>query len=191
MVLRYLGYFYGQRTPEPLFKALAELSVNDPQQLSGMHVEFYGKISKSMLDSESFRSLPADLVSIHAPVDYVRSLELMQTADILLVIDAPAQTSVFLPSKLVDYMGAGQPILGITPPGTSADLIRRLGGWVASPEDSQGVVVALKSTLEFVRAKKTGTTVWGNQTVRSEYHVETVANSMEMAIDDVIQMRQS
>jgi hypothetical protein len=60
------------------------------------------------------------------------------------VIDAPADTSVFLPSKLVDYLAFNKPILGITPPtGASADLLRRLGSRLAGPDDETGVVAAL------------------------------------------------
>jgi hypothetical protein len=43
-------------------------------------------------------------------VGYQESLKLMSEADALLVIDAPADQSVFLPSKLIDYIGAGRPI---------------------------------------------------------------------------------
>ena len=47
----------------------------------------------------------------------------------LLVIDAPADESLFLPSKLIDYLPARKPILGLTPArGASADLIRAL--WI-------------------------------------------------------------
>jgi hypothetical protein len=67
-------------------------------------------------------------------VDYKTSLALMESADLLLVIDAPFDQSVFLPSKLVDYIGAQRPIFAITPPGTSAKLVSDLGGMVAHPK---------------------------------------------------------
>ena len=45
----------------------------------------------------------------------------------LLILDAPFDISVFFPSKLVDYIGAQKPILAITPEGSCADIVRRLG----------------------------------------------------------------
>ncbi|GMA50015.1 hypothetical protein GCM10025857_13720 [Alicyclobacillus contaminans] len=49
-------------------------------------------------------------------VTYFESLNLMTKSDVLLLIDAPSKTGInpFLASKLVDYLGAGKRILGIT-----------------------------------------------------------------------------
>src|SRR3546814_8955981 len=46
-------------------------------------------------------------------------------ADVLLLIDAPSGNNVFLPSKLVDYLMMGKPVLGLTPPvGATATVLR-------------------------------------------------------------------
>jgi hypothetical protein len=50
----------------------------------------------------------------------------MKTADLLTVIDVPAKKNLFLPSNLVDYVGAGRPILGIKPPGTPQKIMNKL-----------------------------------------------------------------
>ena len=66
-------------------------------------------------------------------------------ANLLLVIDGSDDLSVFLPSKLIDYLGAGVPILGIAPPGASADLLTRLRARVVDPRKPEAV--ALRSAI--------------------------------------------
>ena len=71
------------------------------------------------------------------------------TADLLLVIDAAGPDSLFLPSKLIDYLPLRRPILGLTPPvGPSADLIRELGYRVVAPDDVTAIAGALRELLK-------------------------------------------
>ncbi|MFP5390663.1 MAG: glycosyltransferase, partial [Gammaproteobacteria bacterium] len=123
-VVRHIGACYGARSPVPLFEALARLAGTDPAALDGVLFEFVGYVSPAALESPAFRALPPGLVTLRGQVGYRESLALARSASALLVIDAPsAIPSVFLPSKLVEYIGARRPVWGITPPGTSADLI--------------------------------------------------------------------
>ncbi|MFP5379541.1 MAG: hypothetical protein ACLGHP_07300, partial [Vicinamibacteria bacterium] len=66
------------------------------------------------------------------------------------VIDAPSDgPSLFLPSKLVDYLPLGRPILAITPAeGPTADLVRALGYPVADPGDAGAIAAALRRLLD-------------------------------------------
>ena len=77
-------------------------------------------------------------------------------ADVLLVIDAPSDgPSVFLPSKLIDYLPFRKPILGVTPEdGASARLLHRLGCPVAPPDDIDAIAAAL---ADLVRRWREGT----------------------------------
>ena len=94
--------------------------------------------------------LPDGLWQPYAPVDYRASLRLMPQADALLLIDAALSESPFFPSKLADYLGAGRPILGLTPDGTAADLLRAYGAPVAHPDD-QGAVIDCLCALLWLR----------------------------------------
>jgi hypothetical protein len=110
----------------------------------------------------------------------------MASADGLLVIDAPAEESVFLPSKLIDYIGAGRPILGLTPPGTSRNLINQLGGWVARPEDIEGMAAIIKAFLAFLRQKGNQDEAWGSAVIRSQYETRRVAREFETILLELI-----
>jgi len=146
-VARYLGNFYGRRTPLPLLRVLAEALARDPGLPGRLRVEIVGGIETGMDLSEA-PSLPEGLVSFRRPVNYVESLGLMEEADILLIVDAPGPLSVFLPSKLVDYIGAGRPIVALTPPGAAARVTRETGGWVAAPDQPEAGARALLAALD-------------------------------------------
>lgn len=175
--VRYLGNFYGHRTPMPLFKALASIQRDYPEELENVRIELVGGVPARMLRTSVYRSLPSGLVSIVSTVGYLESLRLMAESDLLLVIDAPDDVSVFLPGKLVDYLGARVPILGIVPPGASAGLLSRLGGAVANPQVQSEVVAALRNSLSKIRERRACpiSLAWGNQDVREAYRADIVA----------------
>ena len=125
--MRHVGNFYAPRTPQALIEALARLHEEQPDVLAGVRVELIGQIRPALDHRALGAALPGNLLTVHAPVDYLESLRLMQDADLLLVVDAPSEHSVFLPSKLIDYLGAGKPIVALSPPGASAGPGRQPG----------------------------------------------------------------
>jgi glycosyltransferase involved in cell wall biosynthesis len=174
IVARYLGAFYGRRSPAALVTALARLRQERPSVLDGVRFELIGP---SEIQTSS------DLVRTRGPVDYPTSVELMRSADLLLVIDAPGEESPFLPSKLVDYVGAAKPIVALSPPGPSARLVTRLGGWVADPARAADCASAISAALAFARAAPRRE-AWGDPTVRAEYRADRVAAAFDAVLAD-------
>lgn len=172
LVLRSLGSFYGARSPTPLFAALALLRQRQPDLFAQIRVELIGSIPASFRSDPMLLDLPPGKVEIHAPVDYRTSLALMRGADLLLNVDAPAKLSVFLPSKLIDYVGSGRPILGITPPGAAAAVIADMGGWVADPDDPDGIATALAAAIASLRDRPD--VPWGPTELRRSFAAETL-----------------
>jgi glycosyltransferase involved in cell wall biosynthesis len=148
LVLRHLGAMYGQRGPGPVLQALQRLQAEVPDLGSRLRVEFIGPVSKPLRHLPELQGLAEGMVQFRDPVDYTSSLDLMQTAHALLSIDAPAAVSDFLPSKLIDYLGARRPVLAVSPPGTTHDLVTRLGGLVADPSDPVAIARALRTLLD-------------------------------------------
>jgi glycosyltransferase involved in cell wall biosynthesis len=178
--LRYVGNFYGTRTPESLIHALMKLYEDDPEILRGVSLELIGNTeSRVKIPHE----LPPGLLSVCPPVDYCTSLDLMQSADLLLVIDAPFERSVFLPSKLIDYIGAARPILAITPPGPAAELVTRLGGFVADPRNPSEIAKKLTRAIKSLREAKPK--YWGSESVRKEFEAPVVASRMDILINEL------
>ena len=149
----YTGRFYsGVRTPVPLLRALAvlqrEMPLRDTIEVAfiGPHVEEF-RAAAAAAGVESF-------VTFHDRVAAREAARAAADADVLLVIDAASGApSVFLPSKLIDYLPFRKPILGITPPeGASARLLGRLGFEVAAPEDVDGIASRVRTLVERWRA---------------------------------------
>jgi hypothetical protein len=186
LVVSYVGDFYGRRSPAPLFEALRLLLGAEPATLEGVRFELVGAKDERQLEAAGLGTLPEGLVVSRPPVKYLESLRLMKSSDGLLVIDAPAELSVFLPSKLVDYVGAARPVFGITPPGAAAGLIRRLGGWVANPSDAGAVADTLKSFLAFLRASSGAPAEWGDAVVRRGFEPSAVAERFAGIVREVL-----
>lgn len=177
IVIRHLGNFYGARSPYPLFRALRALWDRNRALLEGVTVDLVGRVPLGMHWHPSWRVLPEGIVKVSGTVPYSESLRLMTAADLLLVMDAPAEISVFLPSKLIDYLGAGAPIMGIVPPGTSASLLKRLGGVTADPRRPEEVIDALGKAIAAIRRDRDGDRrePWGNPAVRAEFQPQRTA----------------
>ena len=178
ILMRYVGHFYGPRSPEPLFRGLELLNSSDPDVGRRVVVEIVGNVPHHML--RALEQLPEGQVSIVPPVDYRTSLALMCSADILLVVDAPAESSPFLPSKLIDYLGAHRPIVAISPSGPAAKLTAEYGGWVADPSDHGAIAEALRAACE--AASTTPDADFGDELVRSRYEAGRVSDAMANAL---------
>ena len=122
LTIVHTGRFYeGIRTPEPLLRALARLAARRPlaRELRlvfvGTDVPAYRRLTRALgLD---------DVVEFCGRRSFADSARYAAAADVLLVIDAPADENLFLPSKLIDYLPLEKPILALTPArGATADL---------------------------------------------------------------------
>lgn len=188
LVIRYIGNFYGHRTPAPLIETLRLMLKTGAELLDGVKFELVGLVEAEMLNDGGGNGLPDGLLRVHPPVDYHESLRQMTGADGLLVIDAPAELSVFLPSKLIDYVGAGRPVLGMTPPGAAASLIRELGGTIADSSDIAEMAAALKNFIVLLRQRRAtpDSKPWGTPGVRDRYDASRVAEKFGEMLEEML-----
>jgi hypothetical protein len=187
IIARSLGSFYGHRTPFPLINSLHRLLNSDSSIFQDVTFELIGPISAWMRYHPLISKLPPGLLVFRDPVSYEESLRLMQESDLLIVVDAPAKNSVFLPSKLIDYLGSGTPIFGITPQGPSYKLITALGGYAAFPDDPFDVDSALASALAQCRTIFSASkSPWGNSVLRDSYSVQSISRRFQGIINAVM-----
>jgi glycosyltransferase involved in cell wall biosynthesis len=145
--LVYTGRFYaGIRTPEPLLRSLAALMKRRPLARD-LRVTFVGTPVPAH-ERLAERLGLSGLVEFTGRVPFAESARIAASGDVLLVIDAPADDSLFLPSKLIDYLPLGKPILGLTPrAGATADVLRRLDQPIVAPDDEAGIALAIEMLI--------------------------------------------
>jgi hypothetical protein len=183
LVFRHIGHFYGARSPECLYAAVDRLLARRPDLMDTFRIEFVGSLGR-LIARPAEGTLAARHLVFDRPVGYEESLRLMVESDALLVIDAPAKRSVFLPSKLIEYLGAGPPILAITPPGTTANLMTRLGGAAIGPEDIEGIGRALEKLIDGLRSGALSRP-WTPADATAEFRIDRVAAVMTDIIEEL------
>jgi len=150
--LVYTGRFYeGIRTPEPLLRALARIAARRP--LAGdVRVVFVGTRVSAYERLACALGLGA-VVEFTGRLPFAQSAAIAASADVLLVIDAPSDDNLFLPSKLIDYLPLARPILGLTPAaGATADVLRALGHAIVPPDDEGAIAAAVERLIDAKRA---------------------------------------
>lgn len=144
ILIRHLGNLYQERSPLPLLQVLEDINRETPELLEKVTFDFVGHVQMREELEEILKTLPEELITFQGSVPYERSLELMHEADLLLLIEAPFDNSPFLPSKLVEYIGASKPVIALTPEGTGARVTRETGGFVAdirNPESTKEIII--------------------------------------------------
>jgi len=120
-------------------------------------------------------------VKLLKPVSYIESLRLASESSGLLLIDAPAQLSVFLPSKLVDYIGTQRPIFGVTPEGTSRELILRSGGLCADPTNPNEIADRLKDFIVSISSFEP------KMEIANQFSSSQIAIQMDAALKEILE----
>jgi len=151
--ITHAGNFYGPRSPEPFFRALKVL--NDEMDIDkNFKVRLIGKVRsiKNLVLKYKF----GDFVQLIDTLPRKDVFSHLFGSDVLLLIDAPsAKESVFLPSKLIEYINMAKPILAVVPEGASADVVRATKtGVVVAPDDAEGIKNAIKSYYELYKNSK-------------------------------------
>jgi hypothetical protein len=178
--IRYIGNFYGGRQPDCLFNAL---KVMPKSLLENIKIELVGSITTDVLHLIKKLGLEKTIFVIPS-VSYRDSLALMQESDLLLVIDAPTERSPFLPSKLIDYIGANKPIFGLTPSGTSQRLIEEMGFLTADPNSSDEIVRKLSQMIQHLKGGKRQEVP---EHIRDRYSIKTVGIQMSNILKMLVQ----
>ena len=120
MIFVHTGNFYGKwRNPAPLLNAIEAAYQENPRLLKRTKFLFAGfqnvATSKLMLEYKQYG------VHYLGPLSAKECRQLQRKASVLLIVDLklPSSAAVFFPSKTLDYLSTGNPILAITAPGSS------------------------------------------------------------------------
>jgi hypothetical protein len=111
------------------------------------HIRFIGLPFETL--REKTRKLGLDEIVLMEPVkSYEDAQEILTKSNVLVVLEAPYKEGVFFPSKFVDFVQTGHPILALSPVnGTLADILSVHGGGIVadclSPDAVEGAIETL------------------------------------------------
>ena len=128
----YVGHLDNNRNVKTLLEALWKLKKKDPKLSEKIKFVFYGHMD----DGDKVLILDYDLVDIvklGKDIKYLESLKVISEADWAILVDANftslVDECIYLPAKLMDYMGARTKVFSISHvKGAGADIIRDVGG---------------------------------------------------------------
>jgi len=143
----YFGTFdwHGARSPETFLRALAAFLSRTPRAQLQTRFTFYGHWlaeHNRIVDELGLRAR----VSIHPPLGYGEYLQKLRRCPMLLLVVAP-EHNLFMPSKIVDYFGAGRPIVAFVPPDSEMHRVLDAAGmleFVSAERDVDGGIRALE-----------------------------------------------
>lgn len=177
------GSFYKIRSPELFLKALGLLG--SEIDISKIHVKLVGNMKgfEHLIEKYGLENI----VEMTGVVSREEANMHLQSADVLLLIDAPSDTpSVFLPTKLVEYTFMNKPILAITPAGTSADVVKATNtGIVVSPLDISCIKNRIKEYYELYQ--KSNLTISPDMNEISRYTAQHCTQEMYEIIEELTQ----
>jgi len=144
MKLTYAGIFYETITPKFLLKAFKQLSVERPDIVANIELEFIGhlrKENKKLITEFGINEFVHD----YGYLDHAETVKKIKASDVLwLMLGRMPNADTVSPGKLMEYFGTRKPILGCVVDGTSKTSLQEYGAsFITEPDDIEGI----KNTL--------------------------------------------
>lgn len=145
----YTGALYGARTIKPVLAAIEAMPQGEAGDLpSRLRLDVYGNAMPDQIAAMEANAL----VRYHGAVSQEKAREAQRGADLLLVIEPEIDHPLrdhFLPSKLLDYLHTGTPVLALTPRDSeTARLCAQGGGWAFVPSSTPEITRFLREAIE-------------------------------------------
>jgi hypothetical protein len=114
---------------------------------SSLHIRFIGLPLEIL--RETTRRLGLDqILSMEQVKSYEEAQGILVRSTVLIVLEAPCEEGIFFPSKFVDFVQTGHPILAVSPVnGTLTDILTTKGGGIAADCRSPDSVTRAIETL--------------------------------------------
>lgn len=136
------------RDPRPLFRAVQALANAGTLRIDDLRFRFLGggEYAGSRELAECLRETGL-LASVEfvPRVPYEEALRELLKADVLILLQASADTAGLVPAKLYEYLRSGRPVLALVLPGATGEVMHETGGgWPTDPTNP----AALQSAVQ-------------------------------------------
>jgi len=171
--LCYAGNLYAGRDPSVFFQALANF-VEKKSDAARLKVNILGLEDIDLNNLVKKHHLERN-VNFVGPRSYRKTLDSCLESDVLVILEAPYVEGIYLPSKFVDYVQTGRPILAISPAtGTLHDLLSSHGGGIAADCTSVGDIVLALEKLYAEWLRGTLDEVYGSRRLHDLFSPKTI-----------------
>jgi glycosyltransferase involved in cell wall biosynthesis len=146
-IIRYVGNFYGYRTVNYFIKALCMLQKNN-QLPENIIFEFVGNYYIESLNELNKQQLK-QFINVIPQVNHKKAVDLIQSADALLLFIPSINSDDVIPGKIFEYMRAKKPILSMIPANGEPAMILKQAGhkYFCAMEDVDSIEKNLKCLI--------------------------------------------
>ena len=185
IIFSYTGHLDDIRNARVLLQALNDLLHRDKDLSDKIEVNFYGHLS----DKDKLYIVDnglTDIVRLRGDISYIKSLKIMKESNWLLLFDAnfseEMDENIYLPAKLIDYIGASTSILAITQAvGASADIVRQVGNGIVCTHSKDEVLMYLaKIIYQQYKPEKI------NEDERKKFEAAFVAKRLDIYLGELL-----
>lgn len=180
--------FEGLRDPFVLLEAIAILKqMIAPEAMPAF--KFVGSTDTRYPQRSNELGIDA-IARFGEPTPYLRSLQIASEADVLIVIDTNVPGSVFFPSKIVDYLMFGKPILALTADGgETAATLAPMGHVCVNASSPTLIATAIAKLVK--EYQEIAATVERRRNLADNYCISNTTNVLEAAIVRATDRRRS
>lgn len=176
-VLLYAGSFVQPRSPANFFEAVRRFR----NQMKGdckMQIRLVLDNPRDVV-SLSMRYAINDIVKVEQGQPYTQMPTVFKDADVLLIIEGELTEGIFLPSKFVDYVATGRPILALSPKnGTLAEYIEEFGGGLVANAGSVEEIVSTLNVLYSAWASGELNSKYGSSIMQKEFSADVLIDKL-------------
>jgi len=143
LIVSYVGTLYPPRDVRALAEGLQTALGREPSLRGVLRLRIVGQCEDAY--ARALRDVLGDSFEATGPVSQLDSLHEMANATWLLaILHGGEGASSAVPGKLLEYLAAKRPVLGLVSPGAAANFIERMHlGMVVDPTDSDTIAHAL------------------------------------------------
>ena len=154
VIIRYIGNFYGNRTPKYFIQALENLKENSDLP-ENIQIDFIGNYYNDTIDILTNTKI-ADNINIVSQVDHKKAIELLMNCDALLLFVATHKGKGVLTGKLFEYLRSGKEILAMIPPdGEAAEILKHYNyRFITSMENTKEIEEKFIDFIETIKKHK-------------------------------------
>ena len=182
-ILAHSGMIGGERKVDVFIDGVMKFLKKQPG--APVEIHWIGHVDSGVRNKIAQNGLE-EISSYLGPLSYVESLRHQNKATILIIVEAPCEEGIFLPSKFVDYVQSGKPILAISPlRGTLNDILSKHGGGIAADVNSSDSIETALSV--FYKSWKSGNLekAFGSNKLQKQFSESRALADYQAMIDNL------